>query len=60
MLKLDMVLTNATSRPPICKAYNYREDLYKKFVKEVVEKDIPKCTLPPFEYPLITYHATSE
>ena len=51
MLNVDMVLTNALSRPPICRAYNYREDLYKKFVKEVVEKDIPKRTLPPFEYP---------
>lgn len=43
-LNKDMVMTNINARPPICKAYDYKDDLYKKFLKEVIEKDLPKCS----------------
>ena len=42
-LNKDIVMTNINARPPICKAYDYKDDLYKKFLKEVIEKDLPKC-----------------
>lgn len=41
-LQKDIVMTNLNARPPICKAYDYKDDLYKKFLKEVIEKDLPK------------------
>lgn len=39
-MNLDLVMINPTITPAICKVYNYREELYKKFVKEIVNKDI--------------------
>jgi len=41
-LGTDLLLINPNSKPMICKAMNYKEDLYKKFVKDVFEKDLPK------------------
>jgi len=41
-LNTDLVLINPNSKPMTCKAMNYKEDLYKKFMKDVFEKDLPK------------------
>lgn len=38
----DLVMTNLNARPPICKAYDYKADLYQRFTKEVLEKDLPR------------------
>jgi len=43
-LNTDLVLINDATRPAICKATNYKDDLYKKFVKDILEKDLIKLS----------------
>ena len=32
-------MVNANMKPAICKAIDYREELYHKFVKDIISKD---------------------
>lgn len=41
-MNADLLLINSNTKPMICKAVNYKEELYRKFVKDVFEKDLPK------------------
>ena len=34
-MKCDIVLINEAVSPPICKAFNYKDHLYKQFVKQI-------------------------
>jgi len=40
LLGLDLVLINPNLKPPLCKAYNYKEEMYKKFSNEVLKRNI--------------------
>lgn len=37
-MKCDIVLINEAVNPPICKAFNYKDHLYKQFIKEFTEE----------------------
>lgn len=32
-------MVNDSIKPAICKIYNYKESLYNRFIKEVIDKD---------------------
>ena len=42
-LDVDLIMVNANIRPAICKAIPYRDDLYNKFMKEIINKDMNLC-----------------
>lgn len=37
-MNTDIVLVNETSNPPVCKLFNFREFILKKFFDEIVNK----------------------
>lgn len=42
-MKKDIVLVNASSNPAVCKLYNFRESILKKFHDEIVNKRNDQC-----------------
>ena len=44
-LKKDIVLLNPNSDPVVCKLYNFRETILRKFYDEIVNKRNEQCKL---------------
>lgn len=38
-MNLDIVLVNDKVKPAICKAIDYKDSLYKRFISDVLKKD---------------------
>jgi len=38
-MNLDLVMMNASINPAICKTLNYKEEVYSKFAKEVIQQE---------------------
>jgi len=49
-MKCDIVLVNEAVTPPICKAYNYKEHLYKQFIKEIGHMSSQRKCLIKYSY----------
>lgn len=38
-MNLDLVMMNSSINPAICKTLNYKEEVYSKFAKEVIQQE---------------------